>query len=253
MGYEVGNVYESSSCGEYEVIEKLDPSHFLIRFITTGYEVKVQSSKFYNHNIRDKTLPSVYGFGFNNEGKYPASKLTDKGRRTTDCYLKWSGMIERCYSPKRLEINPTYRGCFVNEHWKYYQNFAEFYHTDLYRQPGWHLEKDILVKGNKEYGPDTCVFAPMVINQLFNKMQNSRGNYPIGVHYKKANRRYGACCRDGTGILVHLGYFSNAEDAFYAFKAYKENLIKSVAQKWKSEIDPRLFNAMCEYEIEITD
>lgn len=31
---------------------------------------------------------------------------------------------------------------------------------------GWHLDKDILLKGNKVYSPETCAFVPAKINSL---------------------------------------------------------------------------------------
>ena len=50
---------------------------------------------------------------------------------------------------------------------------------------GWELDKDILVKGNKIYSPDTCCFVPKEVNTVFTKRQSKRGDYPIGV-IKKA-------------------------------------------------------------------
>lgn len=251
--YKVGDVFETSLGGDCVILEYKSSKEVLIQFLNTGFETWIQTSKIHTGLVRDMTLPTVCGVGYNNDGKYPATEMTDKGLRNTKAYSTWGGMMKRCYDEEHRHTAPTYAGCTVNEAWHYYQDYAEFYYEDPWRQDGWHLEKDLIVKGNKEYGPETCVFAPREINALCNKMQKKRGDCPLGVHYKKANGRYGANYRDGSGWLIHIGYFSNATDAFYAFKERKESLIKSIADQWQSKIDPRLYEALYRYTVEITD
>ena len=38
-----------------------------------------------------------------------------------------------------------------------------------------------------------------------------------------------------------------------AYKQPKEDYIKEVANKWKDQIDPRVYDALMKYEVEITD
>lgn len=251
--YREGFTFQTNLSGECVVVNYKNSKEVLVRFVETGYETVVQANKISTGAIKDHTLPTVYGVGYNNQGNYPSSEITEKGTRTTKAYSTWVSMIQRCYSKENHHKNPTYADCGVNSVWHYYQNFAEFFYEDPWRQPGWTLEKDLLVKGNREYGPDTCVFAPRDINAFACRSQNSRGEFPIGVHYKKANSRYGATYRDGKGLLVHIGYFSTPEDAFYAFKEKKEALAKQIADKWKDAIDPRLYQALYRYTVEISD
>jgi len=51
----------------------------------------------------------------------------------------------------------------------------------------------------------------------------------------------------------HIGSFNNPTDAFYAYKAAKEAHIKAVANEWKERIDPRVYEALMSYTIDITD
>ena len=51
------------------------------------------------------------------------------------------------------------------------------------------------------------------------------------------------------GKRKHLGLFDTPEEAFAAYKPFKEALCKQLALKWESEIDERLFNAMMKWEI----
>ena len=42
-------------------------------------------------------------------------------------------------------------------------------------------------------------------------------------------------------------------EAFNAYKKAKENYLKELANKWKGKIDPRAYEALMNYEVEITD
>ena len=118
------------------------------------------------------------------------------------------------------------------------------------------LDKDILYKGNKVYSRKTCIFVPQRINLLFTKCDNSRGKNPIGVHLNSSGN-YQASCRNGYGKSINLGTYSSKEEAFNAYKNYKEKLIKEVIDSYKGIIpEPyytRLKTAMYNYEVEIDD
>ena len=115
-----------------------------------------------------------------------------------------------------------------------------------------HLDKDILIKGNKIYSEDTCCFVPAEINSLFIKCDRSRGEYPLGVNYHKATRKFVAQI-SYRKTKTHLGLYDTVEDAFKAYKKSKEKLIKSLADKYMDVLDPRVYRAMVEYEVEIGD
>ena len=167
-------------------------------------------------------------------------------------------MLKRCYSSKFQEKNPSYKGCYVCDNWLYYSNFKKWYDENYYEIDGkiLQLDKDILVKGNKVYSPDTCVFVPKFINSLFTKCQNSRGELPIGVHYHKRDKKYVAqlsVCKNGKSTLKSLGYYNTPNEAFEAYKQAKESYIKDVADEYKDRIPVELYKAMYEYEVNIND
>jgi hypothetical protein len=81
-----------------------------------------------------------------------------------------------------------------------------------------HLGKDILVKGNKIYSYETCVFVPQRINELFTKRQNERGDYPIGVSLHESQNRLRVRCNDGFGKTINLGYFENSKKGVIKIK-----------------------------------
>lgn len=187
----------------------------------------------------------IFGVGYNSKGKYRAY---ENGKRTK-CYDAWHNMMRRCYSPKFHEKQPTYIGCEVVEKWHDYQVFAEWYHNNYYEVGNevMCLDKDILVKGNKIYSPDDCVFAPNNINMLFVKRQRQRGDLPIGVH--ECKNGYIAQCADGSGKQIPLGTFDTPHEAFLMYKLNKELLIQGVANEYKNRIPTKLYNALMEYEV----
>lgn len=170
--------------------------------------------------------------------------------KTIDSYRHWKSMLERCPSEKYS----WYKDCSVCDEWLYFSNFKKWFDDPAngYRE-GYCLDKDILVKGNKIYSPDTCCFVPRSINTIFVKRKADRGDLPIGVQ-KKPSGRY-ACIMDKYCKIVHVGTFDTPEEAFAAYKREKEAYIKEVAQKYydNGEITERVYDALMRYEVEITD
>lgn len=164
----------------------------------------------------------------------------------------WKEMIKRCYDPNNLKVHPTYNDCSVCDEWLTYSTFKCWF-DDNYME-GYQLDKDILVKGNKVYSPDTCCFVPREINTLFVKRQNQRGDYPIGVSYDKGRGKY-ASGLTMRGKRIALGRFLTSSEAFQAYKTAKEAYIKEVANEYYSDgrITKRVYDALMRYEVEITD
>ena len=163
-------------------------------------------------------------------------------------------MLARCYDPKYTQKHPTYKQCEVCEEWHNFQNFAQWFENNYYEidKQVMNLDKDILIKENKIYSPETCVFVPQNINKLFTKRDNNRGNFPVGVSYNKSSKKYKSYCNTDKKQNF-LGYYTTPEEAFQAYKQFKENYIKQVADEYKDLIPEKLYNAMYEYEVEIED
>jgi hypothetical protein len=50
-----------------------------------------------------------------------------------------------------------------------------------------------------------------------------------------------------------LGYYKTSEEAFNAYKKAKEAYIKEVAEEWRDSIDSRVYEALTNWVVEITD
>lgn len=192
-------------------------------------------------------VPSVLGIGYRGEGEF---KTSVNGKHTK-IYQSWKGMLSRCYSTSNLKRNPCYLDKQVCKEWHNFQVFSQWmsenYNPETMK--GWHLDKDILVKGNKIYSPETCCFVPPDINYIFVRNSGDR-EYPIGVTYKEnafratLNKKYKS---------HHIGRFKTPEEAFQAYKIAKEEYIKEIAEEWKNKIPNFLYLLLVNYKVEITD
>lgn len=185
---------------------------------------------------QERKTKLVYGFGINDVREYDYKS-----------YKCWWAMISRCYN-KNNNRSKTYFDCRVCEEWKFLSKFKEWF--DANYVDGWHLDKDILSKGNRVYSPQTCCFVPNEINVLFTKRQNCRGDYPIGVKIK--GNRYESSIHIN-GESVYLGCYETIEQAFFVYKNAKEKRIKELADKWRNQLYPIVYEALYNYKVEITD
>ena len=169
----------------------------------------------------------VYGFGVN-DADYMVGSV-----RSGVCpaYSAWRGVIRRCYSDAELARYPTYRGCSVDDDWRSFMKFREWYITN--HKDGWHLDKDLLLLGNKVYGPKTCVFVPPAINLFLTDHRSCRGALPIGVSLDPRSGRFYARAHDGRGRLRHVGCFNDEREAHEAWALAK----LAVARNMKSLMD----------------
>lgn len=225
-------------------VEFLDEYHAVVH---SDYD------NFKHKNIKNPYFPSVYGVGYLGQGEYNAVK---NGKMTIQ-YSYWKAMMQRCYCKSIKKHTSAYDNVSVCEEWHNFQNFAKWFDKNFYLVDGekMNLDKDILKKGNTVYSPETCIFVPMKINQLFIKNKTVRNpNLCIGVRYNKNRNKYQAQCGTLDERRVKtICCVNTLEEAFNKYKVYKEDLIKSVAQQYKDKIPNKLYEAMMEYEVLITD
>lgn len=201
----------------------------------------------------NKTNRLVGGIGTNNN-EYPSKR---DGKLIKE-YDLWKTMLRRC-AEKCWNEYPTYAGTTCSENFKSYTFFYEWCQEQVgfgrkdENGKCWNLDKDLLVKGNKLYSEDTCVFVPASINTLLVKNDADRGELPIGTCLHTITKKFMAQCQDGSGQQKNLGYFHSAQEAFQAYKIFKEAYIKKVANDYRTQLDPRAYQALMNYQVEVTD
>ena len=199
--------------------------------------------------IPDKqAVLTVYGVG------YVLTEPTKVNYIQQKEYKLWTNMLGRCYDPIMLAKMPTYKGCTVSETFKCYDNFARWCRKQVgFGVEGFSLDKDLLSGSSKVYSEATCCFLPRAINSCLVANKRRRGNLPIGVTFHKQRKRFMASLRIPKEGSKHLGYFDTPEDAFKAYKLAKEVYVKFLAEKFKSEIDVKAYNALLEWEVHFDD
>ena len=247
--YRVGEESVNNFGSRIVISEYIKATDITIFFPEYNWSVKATYGQFQNGLIKCPYERRTYGVGYIGEGQYQPKE----NGKTTKAYEKWNDMLQRCYNEKMIQRNKTYSECEVCDEWHCFQNFAQWFNDNYYtvESQSTHLDKDILNKNNKIYSPDTCVFVPKEINNLFVKQQRQRGDTPIGVHKLKYDKYRATISIDSKNKI--LGEFDTMEEAFYAYKLAKEQNIKDVADKYKELIPDRLYNAMYSYEIELDD
>lgn len=238
-----------------KIVECGDKTNIVVEF-QDEYNARVdtQYQNFKNGLVKNPYYPTVCGVGIIGV-KYPVS---DNCKNTKE-YDMWHSMLQRCFDSTYKEKRPAYKSVTCCDEWMLFENYYEWLHSQenfeqWYNGKRWAVDKDILVKGNKTYSPETCCLIPQNVNCLFLKRESERGKYPIGVRY--TDNGFIATCRNPfLDRAVELGYYSTPERAFNAYKVYKEDIIKQVAEIEYSNgnITKRCYEAMICYEVEITD
>jgi hypothetical protein len=154
------------------------------------------------------------------------------GWRKKDCpfYRTWHNMLCR---RQNLGDRPCYRDVTVCEEWKFFSQFIAWMKTKDYE--GKHLDKDILIPGNKHYSPDACLFVKRHINNqkvIEPRKYLDDHPYPQGV-FRQRNKgpdTYVARIQID-GKRIPLGTFPTAEAASSAYCKEKADILRELAEK----------------------
>lgn len=245
MNNRIGEKYITNEGYKIEIIEYFGWKNCTIQFDNGTIIRNIRYSHIKNGNVKNPNHKSVCNVGYMGVGKYKSTFQ----KKPSEYYNCWTSMIKRGYSSKYEKRQPSYKNVTVCEGWHNFQNFAEWFEENY--KEGFELDKDILVKGNKLYSPETCCFVSKEINTLFTKNNSKRGDCPIGVE-KCKNGKYRATFGQNNKT-THIGTFNTTKEAFEAYKTTKELYIKELANKWKDKINPKVYEAMYNYKVEITD
>lgn len=236
----VGDTAHSNFCGSCEVIVYNGIYDIHVRF-PDGTVVKTGAIQIGKGQIKNPNHPRLYGRGYIGEGEYSSGTT---GKLTKE-YNTWSAMFTRCYGAGS-ELT-TYAACEVVEEWYNFQVFAKW----VNQQPGfglkgWCLDKDLLIKGNKVYSPDTCCFIPQQLNNIFRGKRSGKSDpsLPRGVLQRHA--RFQATS-SFNGKSEPLGTHDTKEAAFDAVKAYVENKVKYLAELHKNILPLKVYEVLLDF------
>ena len=240
-----GKIFLSNECGYYQITLANNIDRMKAIFLITNTEVTVNASQVDSGSVVDPYHPSVCNVGF--LGKVE-NTIDDNGKQLKE-YTYWHGMLTRCYGKKELT---AYRDCIVSEEFHDFSYFQNWFHEQIGRhEKDFHLDKDILSGDCKVYAEDTCVLVPLEINALFANSGSKRNGYPVGVTWDSCFKTFRSSYKNGGNAVV--SYHDNEWSAFLAYKRAKENRAKELAEKWRGQIDYRVYGKLMTYKVLLTD
>lgn len=163
--YIAGATKETRSSGTIKIVKVISRERgnhmgVKIRFMETGTVMWISYDTLLSGVIKDPYKPSVAGVGYFGVGPFTA--YVKETRTPTKVYQMWSNILRRIYS---IRPNPAYVDCAVEERWLNFQNFA----ADITAMPNWdtpgfELDKDLKIPGNRIYSRKACSFVPQEVN-----------------------------------------------------------------------------------------
>lgn len=237
----IGMIGKNNFGTDMKIIKVLEDNRIIIQF-QDEHKCKqnIHYGNFQSGKVKNPYEKTICNVGYVGDGKY---KTTEPSGKLTRIYVTWHDLIIRCYDKDKRHLHPSYDDCTVCTEWHNFQNFAKWYEKNYYDigKGRMHLDKDILVKGNRIYSPDTCVFIPQRINMIFMGKTN-RYNLPSGIS-KTETGRYGTMYN-----TIHLGTYDTLEEALIPYNKAKVEHIHNVAEEYKKVLPPKLYKVLKNYK-----
>lgn len=229
-GIHIGHFYQMNNTEWLEVLEINNKSDVKVRFLEYPHIRSAHASEIRNGGVRNPMRPIIAGVGYTGVGPIPYTINRD----LTRAGQTWNNMLKRVLQPKRETDVRLYGKCKIHTDWLNFQNFGAWYHQQIDRFGEvdfvWNIDKDLLVPGNKVYGPDTCIMVPSHINCLLTDSSLRRGKYPMGVLYE--NGKYIAYCNSNQNGQWRVGSFDTIPDAQRAYWSEKFRVIQETAIRY---------------------
>lgn len=162
------------------------------KYISINQVAETKGWTYHTARNRLRSTPSAHALGVNvgHAWIYPEEVLGMLGDTNTDNSAEASlhRALVKCWKGLRARVRsrPTYGGCSIA--WRTREEFIEWARTRWL--PETDLDKDLLVPGNRVYGPDTCCFIPRELNVLIGKHSRIKRK----DHYNKRLREAYAGC-----------------------------------------------------------
>jgi hypothetical protein len=250
----VGDKFTTNSGWSGEVVEYFNAHKVRVLWQDGSYSFEI-AHYIRNGNIKPLFQPSVSGIGFFGYGKYvPLSYKNKESWQefvNPKIYRHWVKLLDRLTDTGR-PANARYRDCTVTALWHNFQNFAAW----AARQPYFEykdacLDKDLVVKGNRHYSPDTCCFLPNIVNVFISSHYEKESGLPEGVniiHPKTQNSKVGYVARcHFLGKREYLGYYDCPDVAGRVYKERKLAAAFALAEKYKDVIRPELYQKIIDH------
>lgn len=215
---------KSKAQREFKAVGLSKNGMILIRY-SDGYEESVKLSSYTNNTVVHPLDIIIANHGYIGIGDYNKSHVS---------FNVWCGMLSRCYI---VEKNKDKKLTVCSE-WHNFQTFAKWYEDNYYeiKDERIDLDKDILLKENKTYSPNSCCFIPMSINTMMTPLRTVNSGIAKGARgtYHSVNMVNGK-------KITHVGFLS-IEDARANHIRIKRDCILSKLYNIRDYISIEFYN-----------
>lgn len=242
----VDMILENNRGDKFTIVKMNLPNYATIEFNDkTKYTYIVSLERILLGAVVNPYSRNVYGKGYIGVGVHAA--VYTNGRQSTT-YTKWSAMLKRCYSDVSRHEYRGYIDCEVCDEWLNYQVFAQWCHDTGYLLLGYHLDKDLLVRGNKMYSPETCCMLPGEINSvLIESRPPTIKSEPRGITKRQNGQYYVRTTENSTS--TPRGTYDTLQEAMDVYRKITEVKIKTLALKYRYKISKQAYTALLNWQI----
>lgn len=209
--------------GDPEMVERLESA----KKIMTAKKNDAELLCFLNGEL-------LYGVGVYEKGRHSAYDRAT-GKKSYG-YSLWESLLEKSHYDETGKHT-------VSAKFHKFQDFVVWAKNQCgFGAEGFQLNKELLVKNNTVYGPDTCIFLPKEVCRAINLCEGRRDNLPSGVYLHKATGKYIAKFNS-----KHVAFCATAEEAEEACKDAKKKRLNELAEKYKGQVDNKAYLALINY------
>lgn len=200
----------------------------------SALKIKMREQKILEKSLRKQELQDYKKYGVGIFENFPIEGITNRVANRT--YRAWDAMLARCYGVNKNTYSRYGAvGVSVCEDWHTFQNYAVWYNSQ-YKEEGWHVDKDILIEGNKIYSPDTCVLVPSEVNSFF-------ATLPRGKDFGYRNNGKGYTSSVSIGGIKIQKYFKDKTEAIRFYIENKEDAARLLTLKYPA-MDKRVIDTL---------
>ncbi len=222
--FNLGDIYSSLNSGDMKVIYNAGSRDVGVEFLLTGTKIfGLQRGNVKRGRVKDVFAPTVEGVGYLG---------TTRQVTRTSAYRCWYHMLTRCYNEKYHSTRETYTDCTVEASWLNFCNFEKWFSENYIE--GYHLDKDLLIQGNRLYCEKACSFIPAYINTLIIEGRSHSGDLIMGVSKRK---KKGSQECNGLYNVQYAGRYlartSCLDTANSLYKEFKKLHFEELADKYE--------------------
>ncbi len=179
-----------------------------------------------------------------------------RGITKTKTYTYWINILHRCFDENYINQHPLCKGSSICDDWLDYGCFKNWYDKNYYTAGDFHMIlNNNLLDNSKRYSPETCVFLPAEINNIFwtaGLKTVTNNNLPKGIfvkQYKSYRQSFPVYTVNIQGN--HIGMSSDVHEALQMWQEAKQDKLKQMIEKYKGEIPNSVLQILNNYKFKI--